>query len=430
MEIYLVILIIYLLYVKNVFYSPIDNIVNYFDYGNKVNEYQNNYYTLKNNLKENTETGINYIKENISAALISDTFVKDPLSFLKRLQNIILNFSIKDKFKPYLKKIYNFFYIFELDKYYKKSNNKDGILPTLKKLGYPENVSKEVVTNAKNIVYLLSNIYLVYKCYNDLDRFNNFSNSERLNYYKNISCMLFLFNRNFKLAKSYIKYFFNIISNKENVNNNIQDYLNSLKKIVIDKINLVNLFIEKLTVKLIRASNIDADYIESDKIVSNKIDSESIRSDKIVSNKIESDKIESESIRSEEINSIKAVSDEIIVSEININNAYLKNAKVNDIECKKMVVTSDRRMKKNIKKMEINFNDIEKINAYKYQYKDESSSPNNKKNQDFHIGLMAQELENIYPELVVEKNGIKNVNYVSMIPILVENIKDIRKKIN
>lgn len=95
-----------------------------------------------------------------------------------------------------------------------------------------------------------------------------------------------------------------------------------------------------------------------------------------------------------------------------------------------MVVTSDRRMKKNIKKMEINFNDIEKINAYKYQYKDESSSPNNKKNQDFHIGLMAQELENIYPELVVEKNGIKNVNYVSMIPILVENIKDIRKKIN
>ena len=412
MEIYLVILIIYLLYVNHFFSTPINKIVNYLEDGNKIAYYKNNYEDLKLNIKENTENGINYLKENlsgnISSNIISDTFVKEPINFLKRLQNFIFNFNISNKIKPIIKRIYDIFYIYELDKYYKKTKNKIGLLPILNKLGYPQNISIEAINTVKNIVFLISNIYLVHKCYNDLNDFDKFTNTEKINYFKNISCMLFLFNKNYSLAKEYIKYFYNLIFNNNVNNNDIQNYLNSLKRIVIDKINLVNLFIEKLTVKLMKATNIEAEFIESDEIEANNI--------------------KGESIEGENITSKQSVSDEIIVKEIHINNAIVQNAKVTDIECNKMVVTSDIRKKKNIKKMDINIDDLERINAYKYQYKDSISAPHGKED-DFHIGLIAQELENIYPELVIEKNGVKKVNYIGMIPILIENIKKLRSKI-
>lgn len=42
-----------------------------------------------------------------------------------------------------------------------------------------------------------------------------------------------------------------------------------------------------------------------------------------------------------------------------------------------------------------------------------------------HIGFLAQEVQKVYPELVyADKNGILSVDYISMIPILVESIKE------
>ena len=38
---------------------------------------------------------------------------------------------------------------------------------------------------------------------------------------------------------------------------------------------------------------------------------------------------------------------------------------------------------------------------------------------------MAQEVQKVYPELVyADKNGILSVDYISMIPVLVESIKE------
>ena len=48
-----------------------------------------------------------------------------------------------------------------------------------------------------------------------------------------------------------------------------------------------------------------------------------------------------------------------------------------------------------------------------------------------HIGFLAQEVQKVYPELVyADKNGILSVDYVSMIPILVESIKEQQSTIN
>ena len=57
----------------------------------------------------------------------------------------------------------------------------------------------------------------------------------------------------------------------------------------------------------------------------------------------------------------------------------------------------------------------------------------NKKSDKQDIGLIAHELQEIFPELV---NGVKDgeqlqsVNYIGLIPILIKEIQDIKKKLN
>lgn len=46
------------------------------------------------------------------------------------------------------------------------------------------------------------------------------------------------------------------------------------------------------------------------------------------------------------------------------------------------------------------------------------------------IGLIAQEVEEIFPELVSENNGIKSVAYSNVVSILIESIKELKQEIN
>jgi hypothetical protein len=62
---------------------------------------------------------------------------------------------------------------------------------------------------------------------------------------------------------------------------------------------------------------------------------------------------------------------------------------------------------------------INSINGYKFRWKD-----NNEKS----IGIMAQELENIIPELVSSMD-YKSVNYNGLIPVIIEAIKQLTKEI-
>ncbi len=44
-------------------------------------------------------------------------------------------------------------------------------------------------------------------------------------------------------------------------------------------------------------------------------------------------------------------------------------------------------------------------------------------------GLIAQELEAIYPQLVTtESNGYKSINYVGLVPVLIEAIKELKSE--
>lgn len=86
--------------------------------------------------------------------------------------------------------------------------------------------------------------------------------------------------------------------------------------------------------------------------------------------------------------------------------------------------SSDARLKKNILPLSNSLTSIQQINGYTYNWKDE----NRDKGQQ--IGVLAQELQKIYPQLVKENsNGELSVNYTGLIPVLVEGMKEQQRQI-
>ena len=82
---------------------------------------------------------------------------------------------------------------------------------------------------------------------------------------------------------------------------------------------------------------------------------------------------------------------------------------------------SDINLKNNIEK--IDNSQFEKLNPVSFQYKNDIQ-------QKKHFGLIAQELETIYPELVTNNTGFKSVNYVELIPIILPQMKHMQQEID
>jgi hypothetical protein len=84
---------------------------------------------------------------------------------------------------------------------------------------------------------------------------------------------------------------------------------------------------------------------------------------------------------------------------------------------------SDETLKKNVKTYENALYQINNCRGVSFNY----INDNNKIN----IGVIAQEIEKIIPEVVETNNdGIKNVNYLGLIGVLIEAIKELNKKID
>jgi hypothetical protein len=91
--------------------------------------------------------------------------------------------------------------------------------------------------------------------------------------------------------------------------------------------------------------------------------------------------------------------------------------------------TSDARLKKNITPLGTTLDKIKELNSYTYNW----ISPT--KDQRQQIGLLAQEVQKIYPQLVTEFKGdndelVLGINYLGLIPILIEGLKEQQKQID
>lgn len=87
---------------------------------------------------------------------------------------------------------------------------------------------------------------------------------------------------------------------------------------------------------------------------------------------------------------------------------------------------SDSRLKKNQKTIEDSLHKVKKMRAVSYKWKDDS-----REGQKKDIGLIAQEVQLVIPEIVSQrKDGFLAIKYEKIIPILVEAIKQKQQKIN
>ena len=80
--------------------------------------------------------------------------------------------------------------------------------------------------------------------------------------------------------------------------------------------------------------------------------------------------------------------------------------------------SSDSRLKENIELLQNTLAKLDQLGGYNYNYK----ADEDKKKQ---IGVIAQELEKVFPELVdTDDRGYKIVNYQGLIPVLIQAIKE------
>ena len=89
-----------------------------------------------------------------------------------------------------------------------------------------------------------------------------------------------------------------------------------------------------------------------------------------------------------------------------------------------LMEASDVRLKKNIHTLDNALDNALKLRGVSYNWIDPS------KGQRKQIGVIAQEVEEIYPEFVhTNEDGMKSVNYSQMVAVLIESIKELNAKI-
>lgn len=99
----------------------------------------------------------------------------------------------------------------------------------------------------------------------------------------------------------------------------------------------------------------------------------------------------------------------------------------NKVTCKELLNTSDRRLKSDIQPIGNSTANLMKLTGVSYYLhsKGEEASLRSGSDNKRDMGLIAQDLMKVYPDLVFEdEEGYYAVNYIGLIPVLIESIKE------
>ncbi|WP_378173345.1 tail fiber domain-containing protein [Aquimarina sp. SS2-1] len=107
------------------------------------------------------------------------------------------------------------------------------------------------------------------------------------------------------------------------------------------------------------------------------------------------------------------------------SNAFYVERSGNAVLAGTLTQNSDRRLKVNITPLKSTLEKIEYINGVNYVWKDTK-----KRGDALQLGVIAQEVQAQYPELVKEdEEGILSVNYNGLVPVLLEAIKELKSEL-
>ena len=86
-----------------------------------------------------------------------------------------------------------------------------------------------------------------------------------------------------------------------------------------------------------------------------------------------------------------------------------------------LTINSDARLKANITSLGGTLTKLLKIDGKSYTMKKDQSEKQK-------IGLLAQDIQKVFPELVLESQGIKSVNYQGLVPVIINALKEQDRK--
>ena len=86
-------------------------------------------------------------------------------------------------------------------------------------------------------------------------------------------------------------------------------------------------------------------------------------------------------------------------------------------------INSDARLKANIVSLGSTLSKLLQIDGKSYTMKKDE-------NEKQKIGLLAQDIEKVFPELVSESHGVKSVNYQGLVPVLINALKEQQSEID
>lgn len=87
--------------------------------------------------------------------------------------------------------------------------------------------------------------------------------------------------------------------------------------------------------------------------------------------------------------------------------------------------SSDERLKDNIKPIENALDKIDSLGGYEFDWNDNQSTYSG-----HDIGVIAQEVKDVFPELVIERdNGYLAVKYEKLVAVLIQGIKELKSEI-
>lgn len=93
----------------------------------------------------------------------------------------------------------------------------------------------------------------------------------------------------------------------------------------------------------------------------------------------------------------------------------------NSIQVANVYNYSDARAKKNVKPLGYGINVVKELRPVSYDFMNGRESPGSKE-----IGLIAQDVEKIMPELVLtDSEGKKLLNYTALVPVLIQAIQEL-----
>jgi hypothetical protein len=93
--------------------------------------------------------------------------------------------------------------------------------------------------------------------------------------------------------------------------------------------------------------------------------------------------------------------------------------------------TSDIRLKENINIIENALEKIDSISGVYYNWTDEAIQLFPEKNKDVEVGVIAQEIQKILPEVVaLRDNGYYAVKYERIIALLIQSVKELKNQVN